>query len=62
MRPMCNYFEDGLITVRAHEFCFLLLGKVAQEKEWKYFVGMLPEIMELPEKALLNIFKLGPAN
>lgn len=61
MRAIFKYFEDELITARDH-LCFLLLGKMAKEREWKYFVGMLPKITELPEKALLNIFKLGPYN
>lgn len=59
MRAIWKYFEAELITAR-DVLCFLLLGKIAKEKEWKYFVGKLPEITELPEKALLNIFKLGP--
>lgn len=61
MRAICKYFKDEVITTSDH-LCFLLLGKIAKEREWKYFVGMLPKIMELPEKALLNIFKVGLDN
>lgn len=61
MRAISKYFEDELITARDH-LCLLLLGKIAKENKWKYFVGMLPEITQLPEKALFHIFKLGLPN
>lgn len=60
MKAVCKYFEDELITVRDH-LCFLLLAK-KQVKRSENFVGMFPEIRELSEKALLNIFKVESAN
>lgn len=45
-------FEGGLITLKDHGHCFLLLHKVAKKKEvkleGKYLVGMILEIIYLP--------------